>query len=186
MKVEVREIYLNMISAITQADELNLPEMALAEKKLLICFFGWEGVKALGQQFSTDHEEIGFFRNTKPAFTCLIDYYSLVKESLLHAPADPLLKWTYWNKELGRYARFCDRHKAFLDYYESGEHHNDRQYFLTSYYVPRENAPIGIYDMDSAWCTNGDSLVSRLKALIHYREFVTGNIKKLWKENLFE
>src|SRR5689334_23293203 len=114
MKEEVREIYLKMISAITQADELHLSEKALAEKKLLICFFGWEGVKALGKQFNTSQEEIDFFRNTKPAFTCLIDYYSLVKEALHYSPAESLLKWAYWNKELGRYARFCDRYKDFI------------------------------------------------------------------------
>lgn len=182
MKVEVREIYLKMISAITQADELDLSEKALAEKKLLICFFSWEGVKALGKNFNTSEEEIDFFRNTKPAFTCLIDYYSLVKEALLHAPADSTLKWAYWNKELGRYARFCDRYKEFIDYYERGDHTNDRQYFLTSHYVSKENAATSIYDSDSAWRTNGDRPISRLKTLIHYREFITGKIRKLSRE----
>jgi len=182
MKGEVREIYLKMISAITQADGLNLPEMELADKKLLICFFGWEGVKSLGKNYKTDQEEIDFFRNIKPAFTCLIDYYSLVKEALLHAPVEPLLKWAYWNKELGRYARFCDRHQGFIDYYERGDHENDRQYFLTGFYVPNEKGNTDLLDTDSDWRTNGDSLIARLKALIHYREFVTANIRKLSKE----
>jgi hypothetical protein len=179
MKKEVRRIYLEMMAEITSTAKLSLPEIVGIEKNFLDCFLAWERVKMLGKKFDTDQEEIDFFRNIKPSFTSVIEYYNVLNEALLYAPANATLNWAYWNKELGRYKRFCDRHKAFIDYYESGSWRNDPEYFLTRNFLPPKEGPIKIYDADIAWCTNGDHLVASLHTLNLYKIYVAGLLRKL-------
>jgi hypothetical protein len=168
-----------MMAEITGTAKLSLPENTGVERNFLVCLLAWEHVKMLGRNFDRDQEEIDFFRNTKPSFTSRIEYYNLLNEAILYSPANPSLKWAYWNNELGRYGRFSNRYKTFIDYYESGSWKNDPEYFLTRCFVPEKEGPVRIYDTDNAWCTNGDSLVASLHALSLYKEYVTGMIRKL-------
>ena len=182
MKEKVRRIYLEMMAEITNTATLSLPEITGIEMNFLVCFRAWENVKILGRKFDNEQEEIDFFRNTKPSFTSLIEYYNLLNEALLYSPTDPSLKWAYWNNELGRYGRFSNRHKTFIDYYESGSWKNDPEYFLTRYFVPKKEEPVRVYDTDNAWCTNGDSLVASLHALSLYNGYVSGMLRKLLQD----
>lgn len=178
MKEDVRRIYLKLMAAIAEIENLNLPESTLIEKKFVLCFKSWETVKTRENKFVTEFEEIDFFRNTKPLFTSLIEYCKILNEAQIFSPADPSLKWAYWNKELGRYARFCDRHKEFVAYYESGSREKDGLYFLTRNYNSQKDEE-KIYDTDTAFCTNGDHMVASLHALSLYKEYVGGMLRKL-------
>jgi hypothetical protein len=168
-----------MTAAIAGLEALDLPEIRLVEKKFFLCFACWETVKTYAKNFGTEFEEIDFFRNVKPSFTGQIEYYKILGEAILHSPTNAFLRWSYWNNELGRYARFRDYHRPFAEYYESGSRENDPQYFLTRHYKPEKEQPIKIYDTDAAYRTPADHLVASLHALDLYKAYVAGKLLKL-------
>jgi hypothetical protein len=179
MREKYQHIYLDMSAAIAGLEDLELPEIKLVEKRFALCFAGWETVKRHTKAFDTEFEEIDFFRNIKPSFTGQIDYCKILGEAILFSPTNSSLLWSYWNNELGRYARFRDHHRPFAEYYESGSRENDPQYFLTRYYKPGKEQQVNIYDMDTAFCTPADHLVASLHALDLYKEYVSAKLRQL-------
>ena len=168
-----------MSAAIAGLEDSDLPEIKLVEKRFAICFAGWETVKKHTNAFSTEYEEIDFFRNIKPCFTGQIEYCKTLGEAILLSPANTSLLWSYWNNELGRYARFRDHNRSFTEYYESGRCENDPEYFLARHYKPGKEQRVNVYDMDVAFCTPADHLVASLHALELYKVYVSVKLRQL-------
>jgi hypothetical protein len=85
--------------------------------------------------FSSDDEEIYFFRHIQPQFCGRLMYYSILYEALISAPAEKDLEADYWQKESQRLHRFTQKNQGFIDYLDSGAADRDAAYFLRSRYL---------------------------------------------------
>ena len=127
--------------------------------------------------FLNEMDEIDFFRNVKPRFTCFTEFFTIGSESLLCVPDEPSRAIAFWNDEMKRYARFRNRHSSFVCYYENGRRGLDKEYFLRcpSCQVGSLNAMI--FGGDPEFHSTGDWLVRSLLAHKMYSRFAEDKIR---------
>jgi hypothetical protein len=105
-------------------------------KQLESCF--WAAIKSYGKLkrqvlktcFANKEEEIEFFKEIKPKFTAFIEFFVIATESLWFVKNESVNPILFWKDEMEKYARFCERHHAFVHYYEKGARELDDDYFL--------------------------------------------------------
>src|SRR6185503_20075299 len=111
MKQEYQLLHDDMLADIKRCLQLALSE----EERFEACFWltieYWEKLKKTIQErgFKSEDEEIDFFKNVKPHFTCHIQYFVLLSGSLLFIPATKESISMYWGEESRRYKRDCIR-----------------------------------------------------------------------------
>ncbi|HVT87043.1 MAG TPA: RteC domain-containing protein [Chitinophagaceae bacterium] len=170
-----------MIHDIVRCMQLELPESERVESCFWIANNYWDKLKAMMKRtkFKDDSEEVDFFRNVKPRFTCHIEYYAILSEALQFVPKDQKAVIHFWKEEHKRFARFCSKNETFVSFYESGEQYGNCIYFL------RENKQPGIpiavvpYDADENLCTSHDRVLRSYLAHKMYNDYVRGKIKSL-------
>lgn len=154
-------------------------------KKIAGCFWivnrYWEKLKESkrGKEFGCEEEEIHFFKEVKPEFTYLIEYYCILSEALLFVPEESERVIEYWATEGMRYKRFQQKHREFIDYLERGQTCKDRDYFLRDNYTPAQAWDIPIYDAEMEFCTTYDGLIRRYKAKKKFDEYVINRMNQL-------
>ncbi len=163
-------LYHEMLAALIQAQGIAMP--VPADRCFWIAWDYWNEIKKITNPAALQNEKVAieFFRNTKPAFTSQIQYFTMLSEAQLFIPADDEERGLYWNGELKRYRRFCNKNAEFVEYYDSGRRNLDRQYFLRSFEPITETRMR--YDEDEAYCSLKDHLVRNLLAQRMYHEFV--------------
>jgi hypothetical protein len=181
MKQEYQLLHLEMLADINRCMQLDLPE----EERFEACFWlsveYWDKLKKTikEREFRNEDEEIDFFKNVKPRFTCYIEYFILLNGSLLFIPETKEKILTYWEGEVHRYKRFCDRHEEFLNYYRKGSHFEDKTYFL------RENNLVGValaappYDTELKFCTSHDPFIRSYLAYKMYAEYALNKLTSI-------
>jgi hypothetical protein len=185
MKQEYQLLYHDMLADIERCMQLELPN----EERIEACFWVasnyWEKLKELleGREFKDDSDEIEFFRNVKPRFTCYIEYFILLSEALVFVPEDKKCAIAFWEEESRRFNRFCTRNQIFVSYYESGKRSKDNIYFL------RKNADdlsfvlsAPVYDVDVAFCSSRDQIVRRYLAYKMFNEYAKKRLDGLERE----
>jgi hypothetical protein len=192
MKEKYKILHRLMIHDIVRCMQLDLPETERVESCFWIASNYWDKLKAMMKgrnskivEFKDDSEEVDFFRNVKPKFTCHIEYYAILSEALQFVPKDhasassALAVIHFWKEEYKRFGRFCSKNETFVNYYESGEQYGNSIYFL------RENKQSGIpiamvpYDSDENLCTSHDRVLRSYLAHKMYNDYVKGRIKAL-------
>lgn len=182
MKPIYENLHREMLWDIKRCLKLPHPEMENAERCFWIARKYWEKLKELlkGRPFKDERDEIEFFRNVKPQFTCYIEYFVILSEALLFIPEERQCAITYWEEESNRLKRFCDRHHSFVQYYESGNRHQDNLYFLRKSGEDLKFVPaVPAYDMDIAFCSSHDQLVRSYLAYKKYYEYAIGRVEGL-------
>ena len=73
-----------MIADIEKCMQVELAETAKVENCFWIANNYWEKLKALidCKGFKNENEEIDFFRNVKPQFTCYKEYFTILSEAI--------------------------------------------------------------------------------------------------------
>jgi hypothetical protein len=175
-----------MLQDIERCMQLELPERENAESCFWIANNYWDKLKEVMKRkpFRDESEEIEFFRNVKPQFTCYIEYFVILSEALMFIPAERLCAVDYWEDELKRFKRFCDKNYEFVIYYESGKRYHDSIYFLRKNTQGSKfvlSAPV--YDVDIAFCTSHDQIVRSYLAYKKFHEYAKQRIEMLLKDN---
>jgi hypothetical protein len=186
MNEKYQPLYSEMLKDIERCLQLELPEKENAESCFWIANKYWEKLKEVikNKVFKDESEEIDFFRNVKPQFTCNIEYFILLSEALLFIPEERPLAVSYWEEEMRRFKRFCDKYDEFIKYYESDKHYNDSMYFLRKSGEDLKFVPTApVYDVDVAYCTSHDQSVRSYLAHKKYYEFARQRREILLKEN---
>jgi hypothetical protein len=207
MKEKYKILHRLMIYDIVRCMQLELPETERVESCFWIASNYWDKLKAMMKgrnskiiEFKDDSEEVDFFRNVKPKFTCHIEYYAILSEALQFVPAPSELRSQpshglvapkggetiphksvieFWKEEYKRFGRFCSKNETFVNFYESGEQYGNCIYFL------RENKQSGIpiavvpYDADENLCSSHDRVLRSYLAHKMYNDYVKGRIKAL-------
>ena len=108
MKQEFRQLHNKMLQDIQRTMEADLGESQKADSCFWIAIDYWDKLRAIVKQsgFSDDNDEINFFRNVKPRFTCHIEYMRLLSQAMLFVPAGKEDAINYWTREIERYKEF--------------------------------------------------------------------------------
>jgi hypothetical protein len=166
--------------------QLDLPETERVESSFWIASNYWDKLKAMMKgrdkkviEFKDDNEEIDFFRNVKPRFTCHIEYYAILSEALQFVPKDQKAVTHFWKEEYKRFGRFCSKNETFVSYYESGEQYGNSIYFLRENKQPGTFVTTVPYDADENLCSSHDRVLRSYLAHKMYNDYVRGRIKSL-------
>ena len=127
-----------------------------------------------GYQFINQQEEVCFYKNQKPRFTGLIDYYTLLYKSVLFQPEDYTKRVEYWNNELNTSIAFISKvKKACLNY-------KQQQADTDTYFLKHNNqqpllfgSNASVFDFNS---TSFSCLLGRLVALKKYKKYIQEKI----------
>ncbi|MBS1665728.1 MAG: RteC domain-containing protein [Bacteroidetes bacterium] len=172
MSPEYQEYYQQLLSAFHSHNEIDRPEMERIEacfKSSLDC---WGKVCKLVRQkgFSSEKEEIIFFKHVKPAFAAYIEYYTYRYHVLLFLPTEDLLeRKRFWRWEEKRIERFYENNREFCRYMRDGETGRDAEYFLRKA-GDRNNG--GALELDEDLVSPKDHLVTLMKAYALYEEYI--------------
>ena len=128
-----REYYQQLLTAFQSHNEMQRPEMERIEANFKSSLDYWGKVcKRVRQKgFSSEMEEIIFFKDVKPTFTAYIEYYTYRYHALLFLPADDLLeRKRFWRWEEKKIERFYENNGEFCQYMRDGETQRDAEYFF--------------------------------------------------------
>ena len=161
-----------------------------AEKEQIECCFqscerNWNTLQQLLDtfRFDSEQEEIWFFKEIKPRFTALLEYYTLVYKANLFLPdsnEDDI--HNFWKKELRFTARFFADNQAFYDYYKAGHTDLDELYFVRANNDPTQVLPNKTYNINPLATTTHDHLIASFIAREKYEQYVRGKIGGLPSE----
>ena len=179
---ECPKLYLQLLMNIAQSQHTQGSDT----QKIEVCFkhaIGcWRKVQQLikSNDFSTEEEEIHFFKHIKARFTGLIEYYTYRYHALLFMTSqDKAEQEEFWNRELRKIERFYESHREFCQYIRQGATNKDKDYFLRA--SNRESAPLQarIHDIDPDTSTSHDHLLTLLNAYKLYKEHINLELRKL-------
>src|SRR5258706_10983810 len=118
MKQEYQLLHQEMLKDIQRCLQLDLPESENVEACFWIASDYWDKLKERIKNgiFNDEGDEIDFFRNVKPQFTSWMEYFMILSEGLLFVPEERLCAITYWEEEMKRFKRYCDKNHEFVSY----------------------------------------------------------------------
>jgi hypothetical protein len=181
MKEEYKLLHRQMINEIVRSMQLEIPLEERAESCFWIASNYWDKLKEImkDKTFKDDSEEVDFFRNVKPRFTCQIEYFAILCEALQFVPKEPKAALHFWEQESNRFFRFCNKNETFVTYYESGEQCGNSIYFLRENKQTNAAVIMVPYDADEDLCSSHDRVLRSYLAHKMYNEYVRGRIKLL-------
>ncbi|MET4141671.1 RteC domain-containing protein [Pedobacter sp. UYP1] len=120
--------------------------------------------KVLDYLFTSQEEEINFFKVVKPKFSSLVIFYSLVERLEIDKPEGGALHLKgYYESELKTIKRFFESNRQIYAYYRSEDDYLDRQLFIRGVAAPRWLCKIRV-DQDERFSTAGDYIYARIMA----------------------
>jgi hypothetical protein len=162
-----------MLSEITNCQKGKISEKERTEVSFLVANYYRNKLKELISKrgFENESEEIYFFRNVKPNFTCHSEYFYKLKVAMSKAPVEKNRAIEFWKNERNCLNQFCITHSSFVRYYESGERIFDAFYFLRKSNDLRSVPNLYFHDSDVDWCTSHDKLVRDYLTYKKYKEY---------------
>jgi hypothetical protein len=175
----------NMLADISARLCRNDPEIQLAESCFWIASDYCTKLKQMicKNGFLDEADEIDFFRNVKPEFTCYMEYFILMIEAILFAPDEKDQSIRYWEREATRLDRFCSKNNDFILYYEEDHHHMDNIFFLRSDIPFSQLVKSLIYDRDNNFCSSHDPLLRSYFANRMFVEYAKRKLEELRDPN---
>jgi hypothetical protein len=184
---ETRQVYKSIEQQI-ENDSLETGEGKWIERSFSLAMKTWLEIEVMvrDHRFLDQEEEVYFYKNLKPQFIGLIEYFTLLYKSVLFQPDDPMKTVAYWKHELkncrelisiySKNCRFYEQHLFSTDicYLEQ----NNRQPLLFGLNVDRINFTDASYSY----------LRGRLIAMKRYQKYIQIKLyesKGLLKDQLF-
>lgn len=116
-------------------------------------------------KFTTDTEEINFFKEIKPQFTSKLIYYNVLFKIEMKKPngGNRILK-KYYNNELTKLKAFFDNELEFYKYYRSGSTYLDYKYFQRGKFDIKMSLDSYYFETDRNFSTSHDFKVAKILA----------------------
>ncbi len=129
--------------------------------------------------FSTEAEEIEFFKVIKPRLYHRLIYYRKVYNIEMNRPVGVESQHVYLRDEIKAINRYNNKHSDFVRYYRSGMTHLDSLYYLrnrndTALYLESFH-----YERDPKFSTNADFKVAKLLANELLSAYLKGELEAL-------
>lgn len=188
MSPEYREYYQQLIAAFRSHEDIRTTEMEVIEacfKSSLDC---WGRICTLVKTrgFTSEKDEIGFFKEVKPVFAAFIEYYTYRYHALLFAPANSATDMErFWRWEIKKMQRFYEINQEFCRYIREGSTCRDAEYFLRASLPPDQERVPGdaIHDADAGLRSPRDPLVTIIKAYELYGQYIETTLALLTRFN---
>ena len=180
LKHVCEEMYREMMCEIKNTCEMGLsPTSHIAYCfKVSVEYWSKLRVHVKTQLFTSEAEEIWFFKSMKPAFTALIEYYTMTYHAELFMP---VLKeddvHAFWKRETDKIRKFYRQHSVFCEYYKSGRTSMDHIYFLRCNIKDYSSSFSKLYDTDEEMITSHGHLATSLLACDMYESFIMEKVK---------
>ena len=110
---------------------LETDERKWIERSFGLAMKAWLNIEEMASnyRFLNREEEIYFYKNLKPEFIGLIEYFTLLYKSAVFQPDDFMKKAAYWKHELKNCRELIFTYNAGCQYYEQQQSDKD-VYFL--------------------------------------------------------
>ena len=179
---DYQEYYTLLLAAIESHNTRDTPELEKIESCFKSSLDYWGKLQQLvkGYDFQSVADEIQFFKEIKPRFTGLIEYYTQRYHALLFMPAgDALELGRFWKWELRKIERFYENNEDFCRYMLEGASDKDALYFTRAGKEGPTPQLGRIHDMDPATASSHDHLVTMICAYRLYESFIKEEIDRL-------
>jgi hypothetical protein len=180
---EYQEMFGKLLSDIENCMKQDLTEAEQYQN----CF--WTAAKhykllknhVLMNGFLNDGEEIEYFREVKPKFTCFIEFFVIASEALWFSTSRAECVTHFWKEEAEKYSRFCIKHHDLIQYYTKNITKLDREYFMQATADPISAMYSKMFDEPPFLYSSKDWQVRSFLAHTMYAGFVKDKIKNLKK-----
>jgi hypothetical protein len=182
MKEQCELLYEKMLAEMEQCRQHYPQEKEQIECAFRTCEMNWKKLQTIlhNYRFRSESEEVWFFKNIKPKFTGLIEYYALVYKAALFLPdEDQQDIYKFWQNELHLAKRFFIEHESFYKYYKNGMTEMDTIYFVRANGDPTIVQTSKAYDIDPVAATSHDHLVASIIARERYLEYVNQQMQRI-------
>ena len=107
LKSPYSELYRKLLKEIDQCVEVDLPETDRFQNCFWICVKWNKNLKelALMNGFKSESDEIEFFRDIKPRFTCFTEFFVIASEALWFVNNKAECPSIFWKEEIEKYSR---------------------------------------------------------------------------------
>jgi RteC protein len=182
MSADYGEYYQQLLAAIDSCQQSVGPEMEKIEScfKYSLDYWGKLREQVKGNGFNSDAEEICFFKEVKPLFTGLIEYYTRRYHALLFLPSnDKAEQGRFWLWELRKIERFFENNAGFCRYMQEGATDKDEEYFLRGGNTGANSSAVRVHVLDTDISALHDPVLAMMNAYALYKEFIEGETRKL-------
>lgn len=191
---EFDRLYQDMLDDITRCLALEHPEKENVESCYWIARNYWTRAQEIitKRGFTSDEEEIAFFKVVKPKFASHIEYFSLLSEGLQFVPPKVPFptdvksnieedEWEkvwqqsiveHWTNEVTRGQRHYEKYKLFLDDCTSENCKKDPEYFLLRKVSQTEFAHRRSHNRDTELFTPHEEILTAWEGFKLYKEYI--------------
>lgn len=166
---------INFIAKLKEEVDLKLRQIESGENKLRVALKATElledvfnRLKAFvsDYEFTSEEEEINFFKEIKPRFFCHLIYYQKVYNLEMNRPLGSReAQIDYLKRELDAIQDYADKRIDFYRYYRAGSTHLDRYYFTRRRRDYEEQYRDSFYfERDPVFSTSCDFKVAKILA----------------------
>ncbi|WP_158085358.1 RteC domain-containing protein [Niastella vici] len=172
---EISQVYKLIVQEIEQnPSEAN--EGKWIERSFGLVVKTWLNIEEMisNYQFSEREEELYFYKNLKPEFIGLIEYFTLLYKSVVFQPDDSMKKVAYWKHELKSCRELVGIYNSGCQYYE--QHLSN----LDIYFLEQTNQQPLLFGLNISRVNVTDTSYSylrgRLIAMKKYEAFILGKL----------
>jgi len=126
------QLFRNLLKEIDECMAADLLETDRFQNCFWVCVKWNKNLRelALMTGFKNGLEEIKFFRDIKPRFSCFTEFFVIASEAAWFVCKSGEDRSIFWKEEIEKHLRFCNRYAFFINYFESGNQIYDKEYFL--------------------------------------------------------
>lgn len=156
----------------TEVLELSIKESSSTIKKLKAYI--------MKKKFSSQEEEIAFFKTVKPKFLSKFHYYYTAYNIHIHKPGQcKAIVKDYYEREQKKLKNFIDDHREFYKYYKTESTYLDSKYFVRNQLDYKLCLADFHFEMDPKFNAAMDYLVSRFLARELLEIYITEQLELL-------
>lgn len=182
MLLDFKDYYKRLLADIDSYNNCGFSEIEMVEICFKCSLDYWRQVQRLVKErgFGTNAEEIYFFKEIKPGFTSLIEYFTHRYHALLFMPShDHFEMRRFWQWEIRKIERFYEHNEGFCRYIRECATDMDEIYFLRGDHTNSVQNHHRVHDLDPQTATAYDHLVSMSRAYDLYEVYIRAEMNKL-------
>jgi hypothetical protein len=182
MKEQSELLYSKMLAETDTCRQQHSIEKEQIECAFRTCEMNWKQLQHMlhDHRFRNEEDEAWFFRNIKPKFTGLLEYYAMVYKAALFIPDDnPQDIHKFWQNEIHLARRFFSEHESFYHYYKTGDMDMDNIYFVRANGDPTAFPTSRVYTTDPRVTTTHDHLIASFIARERYITYVEQQLARM-------
>jgi hypothetical protein len=174
-------LYREMINKIKVAWDPGINHQENAEIAFRVACAYWEDVRGCYSHyfFRDEGEEIYFFKEVKPHFAGIAEFFMQLYQAILFLPENREVEKLYWQQESDRYVKFYASNHQLVEYWVNKYQDNDLYLFLRKTNDRGLPPFVKLYDQEPEYLSTGDGIITTFLALRRFYEYCIIQLKGL-------